>query len=81
MFRNNADPLTGRIRIAVSGDIDPAWPIGLKQARVPTSRPVPGSAVTKLLCEREIQLRLTRFFRPAPEQLGFYIACPRADER
>lgn len=73
-FTKTSVKRTGRIRIAVSGSTDPAWTIALKQAQGPADRPVPGSAMTKLLCEREIQLRLTRFVRPAPEQLGFYIA-------
>ncbi len=62
------------IRIAVEAAGEVRWEVRLKYAEAPIARRIPGSIMTKLLCERDIQLRLTRFVQPPPERLGFHVA-------
>jgi hypothetical protein len=64
----------GVIRIAVEEGSDVRWHVPLKYAETPLTRRIPGSIVTKLLCERDVQLRLTRFIQPPAERLGFHLA-------
>jgi hypothetical protein len=61
-------------RIVISGGDDALWTVAVNRRPVLPSRPVPGSVLTKVHCDRELQLRLTRFIQSAPEQLGFCIA-------
>ena len=62
------------IRIAVEAAADVRWSVGLKHVHAVPARPIPGSVVTKILCERDVQLRLTRFLPPHEEKLGFCVA-------
>ena len=62
------------LQIAVTGGSEVEWQVPLKFSSVSPIRHLPGSLVTKILCERDIQLRLTRFVQPPVEQLGFCVA-------
>jgi hypothetical protein len=72
--QSNGDATCKTIRIAVTAGDDVSWSAGFKHVGTSPARPIPGSLVTKILCERDVQLRLTRFLPPREEKLGFCVA-------
>jgi hypothetical protein len=71
---NSGGKSARRIRIVVQASSEGKWRIPLKVSAVSPMRNIPRSFVTKILLERNIQLRLVRVLQRPAEQLGFYIA-------
>ena len=61
-------------RIEVEAGDDVSWQLPLHFSATQSARKIPGSLITKVLCQSDVELRLTRFVQPPAEQLGFYAA-------
>ena len=70
---NGRSKTTKLVLIDVGTGSGDAWQVPLKISAVSPVRIIPGGVVTKILCERDIQLRLTRVVQSPVEQLGFVL--------
>jgi predicted amino acid dehydrogenase len=73
-FNKGSGKSTKRICIEVMTGGGVEWQVPLKFSAVSPVRIIPGGVVTKILCEQDIQLRLTRVVQSPVEQLGFCVA-------